>query len=80
MCARGLPSPDRADAVIGAGVLSAPGYSGAIRARDLAGIAFGRPGPRLFSSEQITFADETPPEREGVLDIGRVARYPFNMK
>jgi hypothetical protein len=44
MWARGLESTDRADAVIGAVMLGAPFGSGAVGARELSGICFGRPG------------------------------------
>ena len=55
MRARGLPSPDRADAVIGAAVQGLPGFgSGAITAADVDRIKFG--GPRsLFGQEPILF-------------------------
>ena len=55
MRARGLSSPDRADAVIGAAVQGLPGFgSGAITAADLDRIKFG--GPRLlFDPEPLLF-------------------------
>ena len=55
MRARGLSSPDRADAVIGATVQGLPGFgSGAITAADLDRITFG--GPRLlFDPEPLLF-------------------------
>ena len=55
MRARGLSSPDRADAVIGAAVQGLPGFvSGAITASDLDGIKFG--GARLlFDPEPLVF-------------------------
>ena len=43
MRARGLSSPDRADAVIGAAVMCLPGFTGAITRDTLAGMQFGRP-------------------------------------
>ena len=58
MPARGLPSPDRADAIIGA---AAPlvwlGFSGAVTADRLAGTRFGGlSGSRtLFDCEPVTF-------------------------
>ena len=57
MRARGLSSPDRADAVIGAAVISLPGFTGSITMETLAGMQFGRPyGDRaLFDSEAVTF-------------------------
>jgi hypothetical protein len=57
MRARGLSSPDRADAVIGAGVMCLPGFTGAITRDTLAGMQFGRPygGRALFDSEPVTF-------------------------
>jgi hypothetical protein len=57
MRARGLGSPDRADAVIGAAVMSLPGFTGAITRDTLAGMQFGRPqgGWVLFDSEPVTF-------------------------
>lgn len=62
MRARGLESPDRADAVIGSVMLGAPFGSGGIGARELAGIAFGRPGggPSLFNSSVVVFEEEGP--------------------
>ena len=55
--ARGLSSPDRADAVIGAAVMSSPGLGGSITLATLAGMAFGRPGggPALFDLEPVSF-------------------------
>jgi hypothetical protein len=55
MRARGLSSPDRADAVIGASVQGLPGFgSGAITLADLDRIKFG--GPRLlFDPEPFLF-------------------------
>jgi len=55
MRARGLSSPDRADAVIGAAVQGLPGFgSGAITAADLDRIKFG--GARLlFDPEPLLF-------------------------
>jgi hypothetical protein len=55
MRARGLSSPDRADAVIGAAVQALPGFgSGAITLADLEGIKFG--GARqLFNPEPLLF-------------------------
>ena len=57
MRSRGLSSPDRADAVIGAGVMCLPGFTGAITRDTLAGMQFGRPPGRwvLFDSEPVTF-------------------------
>jgi hypothetical protein len=57
MRARGLSSPDRADAVIGAAVMSLPGFAGGITMDTLAGIQFGLPygGRALFESEPVTF-------------------------
>jgi phage terminase large subunit len=57
MRARGLSSPDRADAVIGAGVMCLPGFTGAITRDTLAGMQFGSPqgGRVLFDSEPLTF-------------------------
>ena len=57
MRARGLSSPDRADAVIGAAVMSLPGFTGSITLDTLAGMQFGRPfgGRTLFDSEPVTF-------------------------
>jgi len=54
MRARGLESPDRADAIIGAIMLNTPGLRGGITARELDGIAFGG-GPVLFGGEQVSF-------------------------
>jgi hypothetical protein len=57
MRARGLSSPDRADAVIGAAVMSLPGFTGSITMDTLAGMQFGRPqgGRALFDFEPVTF-------------------------
>jgi hypothetical protein len=57
MRARGLESPDRADAVIGAAVLALPGFGGGITADMLTGIQFGLPqgGRALFDLEPLTF-------------------------
>ena len=57
MRARGLSSPDRADAVIGAAVMSLPGFTGNITLDTLAGMQFGRPygGRALFDLEPVTF-------------------------
>ena len=57
MRARGLSSPDRADAVIGAAVMCLPGFTGAITRDTLAGMQFGRPQGHwvLFDSEPVTF-------------------------
>ena len=57
MRARGLESPDRADAVIGAAVMSLPGFTGGITMETLAGIQFGPPqgGRALFGFEPVTF-------------------------
>jgi hypothetical protein len=59
MQARGVESPDRADALIGAIMLNTPGQSGGITARELAGIAFGRVGggPLLFGMEPVSFEE-----------------------
>jgi hypothetical protein len=57
MRSRGLSSPDRADAVIGAAVMSLPGFTGSLTLDDLAGIQFGRShgGRPLFDFEPVTF-------------------------
>jgi hypothetical protein len=57
MRAKGLSSPDRADAVIGAAVMSLPGFTGSITLDDLAGIQFGPPqgGRALFDFEPLRF-------------------------
>ena len=56
MRARGLESPNRADALIGAVMLAAPFGSGAIGAREFSGICFDRPGGgrALFSAQQVS--------------------------
>jgi hypothetical protein len=59
MRARGLESPDRADATIGAIMLRIGArLRGAITARELAGISFGRAGPRLFDGGLVRFSEE----------------------
>jgi len=57
MRSRGLSSPDRADAVIGAAVMSLPGFAGGITLDILAGVQFGRPQGHwvFFDSEPVTF-------------------------
>jgi len=57
MRGRGLSSPDRADAIIGAAVMSLPGFTGGITMHTLAGMQFGRPqgGRMLFDLEPVTF-------------------------
>jgi hypothetical protein len=57
MRSRGLSSPDRADAIIGAAVMSLPGFTGSITMDTLAGMHFGRPpgGRALFDLEPVTF-------------------------
>jgi hypothetical protein len=59
MRARGLQSPDKADALIGAVMLGAPFGSGAIGARELSGMCFGRAGGSraLFSAQQVSFEE-----------------------
>jgi hypothetical protein len=52
--ARGLESPDLADALIGAIMLNTPGQSGGITARELAGITFGG-GRALFTGSEVSF-------------------------
>jgi hypothetical protein len=75
MRARGLESPDRADALIGAIMLSL-GVGGGISRRDIAGIKFGLRGGLLYFGEPFQFGEEQP-ESEPDLDVSRVARYPF---
>jgi hypothetical protein len=63
MWARGLESPDRADALIGAVMLGIGARgNGAIGKRELAGICFGRPGGSraLFSAQQVSFEELDP--------------------
>lgn len=57
MRSRGLESPDRADALVGAVMLNRPGQSGAIGERELAGIRFGG-ARRLFGGETVSFEDD----------------------
>jgi hypothetical protein len=57
MRARGVESPDRADAVVGAVMLNRHGIGGGITARELAGITFGG-GRRLFGGETVSFEDD----------------------
>jgi hypothetical protein len=62
MRARGLESPDRADALIGAVMLGASFGTGAIGARELSGVCFGRLGGTraLFSAQQVSFEEMDP--------------------
>ena len=78
MRARGLESPDRADALIGSIMLAFGMKGGAVTERDLAGIRFGG-GQQLFSGEAVRFSEEAP-SSDGVWDVSRIARYPFNMR
>jgi len=57
MRSRGLSSPDRADAVIGAAVMALSGFTGGITLDTLAGTQFGRPqgGWAFFELEPVTF-------------------------
>jgi hypothetical protein len=57
MRSRGVSSPDRADAVIGATAMSLPGFTGSITLHNITGIQFGRPqgGRVLFDFEPVTF-------------------------
>jgi hypothetical protein len=57
MRGRGLSSPDRADALVGAAVMSLAGFTGSITLETLAGIQFGRPqgGRALFDFEPVMF-------------------------
>jgi hypothetical protein len=57
MRSRGLSSPDKADGIIGAAVMSLPGFTGGITMETLAGIQFGSPqgGRALFDFEPVTF-------------------------
>jgi hypothetical protein len=55
--ARGLPSPDRADAVIGAATASLPGFTGAVTAATLAGMKFGG-----FAGSRTLFAQDFDPK------------------
>jgi phage terminase large subunit len=75
MRARGLESPDLADAVIGAVMLNEP-MGGAVTEKDLAGIRFGSPtGGQLFDNEPIDWGGES---REFAgQDVSTVRRYPF---
>jgi hypothetical protein len=58
MRARGLESPDRADAIIGAIMLGIGARGdGPIGERELAGIRFGG-GVRLFSGEPVSLFEE----------------------
>lgn len=58
--ARGVSSPDLADAVIGACVRMMPGLgtSGGITAETLKGIKLGGPGRILFPQTPISFGDD----------------------
>jgi hypothetical protein len=54
--ARGLPSPDRAEAAIGAAVIVyRDPYSKCVTAETLSGIMFGGNGQALFDFEPVTF-------------------------
>jgi hypothetical protein len=59
MRGRGLESPDRADAIIGAIMLGIGARGGAVTAQQLSGITFGSVcGPRLFGGEPVHFGEE----------------------
>jgi phage terminase large subunit len=76
MRARGLESPDRADAIIGAIMLGIGARgNGAIGERALAGIRFGG-GMPLFGGEPVSFFEEWP-SMEGCYDVSQTPRYPF---
>ena len=63
--ARGLPSPDRADAIIGAAAPLVCLSSGAINSQTLAGMKFGPlAGSRTLFAPDFDFDHEIPPERE----------------
>jgi phage terminase large subunit len=75
MRARGLESPDLADAVIGAVMLNEP-LGGGITTKDLAWIRFGSPtGCPLFDNEPIEWGGGSG-ELAGQ-DVSTVRRYPF---
>ena len=57
MRARGLSSPDRADAVIGAATATLAGFTGAVTLQALAGMKFGG-----FAGSRTLFADDFDPE------------------
>jgi hypothetical protein len=75
MRARGLESPDLADAVVGAVMLNQP-MGGGVTEKDLAWIRFGSPaGGQLFDNEPIGWRGES---REFAgQDVSSVRRYPF---
>jgi phage terminase large subunit len=71
MKARGLESPDRADALIGAVMLGRP-VGGGVTSADLNRIVMGG-GDQLYRSEPVVFGSES----EEVEDIRERTRYPF---
>ena len=80
MRGRGLESPDRADAIIGAVMLGNPGLGGGITARELGRIKFGSPpGGRLFDSAAVRFDEELTSGGPSV-DLREVERYPFGRR
>jgi hypothetical protein len=60
MRARGVESPDLADALIGGIMLAFGGRGGGVSLADLRGIKYGRVGgePRLFGGEAVVFGEE----------------------
>ena len=75
MRARGLGSPDLADAVIGAVMLCQP-VGGAVTEKDLARIRFGSPaGAQMFGNERSAGGAESS-EFAGQ-DVSTVGRYPL---
>jgi len=72
MRARGLESPDLADAVIGCVMLNQSG-GGAVTEKDLAGIRFG--GGWLSDNEPVGWGGER--LEEAGPDLRDVKRYPF---
>ena len=78
MRSRGLGSCDQADALVGSIMLALGGREGGISRSDLAWIRFGG-GQQLFSGEAVRFSEEEP-SSDGVWDVSRIARYPFNMR
>ena len=76
MRSRGLESCDQADALVGSIMLALGGLREGVSRSDLAWIRFGG---GWQCGEAVRFSEETL-SSDGVWDVNRVPRYPFNMR